>query len=369
MAHFPRIVGVLVWLAVIGIASLGCLPAVAAALDDTIAALSRRYDDSYGNRDYQDALLAAREAYELGKASLSDTDPRLTVLARNYGQAALKAGGLSVEARDLMEWAVVHAQNAQGPVPDALIEAYLGSASAQPGAREALREYKRAIKVARKHHGQESREYIDVIIRAAVGMLQERRSSRSEALFRDAYQSAADALPVTDPMRARATYWRGRFEFSMQRPDGAIEFLEEAVSLFDASGQGDSNMGLANRTMLIKAYEQTEQPDRATAHLMAVARVSVEPTDDREAHPIYRVSPVYPPGALRNSVEGAVVVEILIDADGSVADIEVVGGTNTDVFSAAATGAIREWRFAPKIVDGEAVARRATTELKFRIAP
>lgn len=83
--------------------------------------------------------------------------------------------------------------------------------------------------------------------------------------------------------------------------------------------------------------------------------------------PTTRIEPVYPPRALRSGIEGAVTAEFTIDTDGSVKDIEIVKAEPPNVFDRAVITAIKKWKFAPQIVDGKAVERRARQEIKFTL--
>ena len=75
---------------------------------------------------------------------------------------------------------------------------------------------------------------------------------------------------------------------------------------------------------------------------------------DRDAIPLVRVPPDYPPGL---NVEGWVKVQYSITETGSVRDAVVVDASPKGVFDAAALKAIARWRYAPKIEDGVAVER------------
>jgi TonB family protein len=58
-----------------------------------------------------------------------------------------------------------------------------------------------------------------------------------------------------------------------------------------------------------------------------------------------RVPPVYPEIARRMKIEGAVAMEVKVDADGKVSDVKTLNGNR--VLSAAAEEAVRHWRFEP----------------------
>ncbi len=83
--------------------------------------------------------------------------------------------------------------------------------------------------------------------------------------------------------------------------------------------------------------------------------------------PTTRVEPVYPPRALRAGIEGSVTVEFTIDTSGAVKDIEVVNADPPGVFEQAVMQAIRRWKFAPEMVDGKPVEKRARQDIKFSL--
>jgi TonB family protein len=70
---------------------------------------------------------------------------------------------------------------------------------------------------------------------------------------------------------------------------------------------------------------------------------------------------LYPEGA---SGDALVVIEVLVDAEGSVTDVSVVSGA--EPFGSVARRAARSWRFEPATKDGRAVAARLRLEVSFR---
>jgi TonB family protein len=58
-----------------------------------------------------------------------------------------------------------------------------------------------------------------------------------------------------------------------------------------------------------------------------------------------RVSPVYPELAKRMKIEGAVKLEVTVDAEGKVTDVKTVSGNH--MLGTAAEDAVRKWRYAP----------------------
>jgi TonB family protein len=77
--------------------------------------------------------------------------------------------------------------------------------------------------------------------------------------------------------------------------------------------------------------------------------------------------PVYPPQALRNGTRGWVELEFTITPAGTVRDIQVVAAEPAQVFDAAATEALSQWRFRPRVVNGQAVPQRSSVTMRFDV--
>jgi protein TonB len=90
-----------------------------------------------------------------------------------------------------------------------------------------------------------------------------------------------------------------------------------------------------------------------------------DPAAEGDVIPIVRIDPQWPREALLAGTEGWVEVEFTILADGSVADPEVLDSEPPRLFDRNALRAILRWKFKPRIVDGEAVERRAVQRIDF----
>ena len=77
------------------------------------------------------------------------------------------------------------------------------------------------------------------------------------------------------------------------------------------------------------------------------------------------VVPVYPDLARISHVQGAVVLECVIEADGSVTSIRVVQGT--PLLDEAAVSAVRQWRYRPTYLNGEPIAVIMNVTVEFRL--
>ena len=81
--------------------------------------------------------------------------------------------------------------------------------------------------------------------------------------------------------------------------------------------------------------------------------------------PIVRIDPQWPREALLEETEGWVEVEFTILPDGSVEDPVVLQSDPPRLFDRNAVRAILRWKFKPRIVDGQPVARRAVQRIDF----
>ncbi|HXN47097.1 MAG TPA: TonB family protein [Bryobacteraceae bacterium] len=73
----------------------------------------------------------------------------------------------------------------------------------------------------------------------------------------------------------------------------------------------------------------------------------------QEAKLIHRVTPVYPPQAIKLRISGAVHLAAIIGADGRIRELQVLGGHPFLV--QAAVNAVREWVYLPTMLNGAPV--------------
>jgi TonB family protein len=76
--------------------------------------------------------------------------------------------------------------------------------------------------------------------------------------------------------------------------------------------------------------------------------------------------PNYPPEAMRAKVQGRVKMEMVVQADGTVGEVRVVGSLDRKFgLDDAAVKAVKEMRFTPAMKDGVAVPVLLSTEMDF----
>jgi periplasmic protein TonB len=76
-------------------------------------------------------------------------------------------------------------------------------------------------------------------------------------------------------------------------------------------------------------------------------------------------TPVYPPIARSVGVEGVVILEAIIDADGNVASVQVL--RSIQLLDHAAVDAVRQWKYTPALLNGKAVPVIVTVTVSFSL--
>jgi TonB family protein len=92
--------------------------------------------------------------------------------------------------------------------------------------------------------------------------------------------------------------------------------------------------------------------------------VRVDPAE-QETRRVKEVKPVYPDIARQAGIEGIVSIRVVINKDGAVEEVKVLSGEQA--LQQAAMNAVRQWRYRPFLLDGNAVPVVTIVNLKFQI--
>lgn len=80
-----------------------------------------------------------------------------------------------------------------------------------------------------------------------------------------------------------------------------------------------------------------------------------------------RYNPRYPQYALERGTEGSATVSFILNTAGAVTDVHVTHVQGSRLFGQAAADAIKQWKFTPVMIDGNAVNQAMTQEFDFRL--
>ncbi len=85
----------------------------------------------------------------------------------------------------------------------------------------------------------------------------------------------------------------------------------------------------------------------------------------QESKLVFRVDPVYPELARRARISGPVILQVMVDEEGSVAEIKILSGHI--LLTEAAVEAVSQWKYSPTLLNGEPLPVVATVTVIFKI--
>jgi|SRR5271155_971782 len=109
-------------------------------------------------------------------------------------------------------------------------------------------------------------------------------------------------------------------------------------------------------TRSVPVLAKTQEP---TKRMRVASRVAA-------ANLIHDVAPIYPPEAGRARIEGTVVLQAVIDKDGTVRDVRVQSGPT--LLAQAAMDAVKQWRYRPYLLNGEPVEVDSQITITFNLS-
>ncbi|MFW6413240.1 MAG: energy transducer TonB, partial [Oceanicaulis sp.] len=88
---------------------------------------------------------------------------------------------------------------------------------------------------------------------------------------------------------------------------------------------------------------------------------------DRDAQPMVRIPPQYPPRAAERGIQGSCQVTFDVTPDGTPTNISILD-CDSSLFERSTIRAVERWRYEPKVQDGTAVWRRGVvTRLDYQL--
>lgn len=89
--------------------------------------------------------------------------------------------------------------------------------------------------------------------------------------------------------------------------------------------------------------------------------------DASRPRPVDAPPPDYPRDAMRRGQQGTVVLRVQVDARGNPGGIDIIERTGSRSLDRAAVDAVRRWRFAPAVRDGQPVAGTVDVPIEFTL--
>ena len=308
-----------------------------------------------------EAATHAEQAKRLGETLFAGDGRRLATLAYNHGHALSKASRYG-DAYDVLKDARKLMRDAHGEDAPELAQVEIALVTAAP--LSAVRKHlRRAERIARLHDLDESASIAHAQL--MVGM---RIGGRQGLRLLEEATSAFEGLGDADGL-ALGNFWQGKIRAKHGWGDAAGHFEATLVHAQRAGADLPTRQSLVlmAHKSLVAVLEESGLRDEATKHCLAIGRLtSSGGTSGLQA--LYKKALTYPANAWRQRIEGWVQMEFDVDESGFVRDAKVVESDGGVGFETAALEAVRAFRYAPRFVDGEAVASPGVRNLiKFEI--
>jgi TonB family protein len=189
---------------------------------------------------------------------------------------------------------------------------------------------------------------------------------KAYAANRKAEEVLLDTVGENDQRTLKIRYMLGKYAKGKREHEQAIDYFEKVVKSVNQTIDTSHPFELASHASLVELYQLEEEPEKATAHCIAIGKL--KPWQENiEPIPLYRTNPSYPKELARKGIEGYAKLEFNISDEGFVKDIKTLSSSNSR-FTRAAEKALKQWRYAPKIVNGKPVfSERVTVQIGFKM--
>jgi protein TonB len=104
---------------------------------------------------------------------------------------------------------------------------------------------------------------------------------------------------------------------------------------------------------------------KVTSSLLASFEPVTLPEELAQKLVLQRIPPNYPEQALKDGLQGPVVLEAWIARDGTIRDLKLIRGSF--LLGQAAYKAVKQWRYQPYLLNGQAVETQTYVTVDFRL--
>jgi protein TonB len=164
-------------------------------------------------------------------------------------------------------------------------------------------------------------------------------------LSEDTATPAVDMTPPAAPVEAPEG-------FAPEPPDTSLENVS-----FDEGSVGGITGGLASLEAPPPPAPPQSEPPLAPVRIGgAIKQPSL----------MSRVGPIYPAVAVTAHVEGVVILEVVVDREGRVEEVKIL--RSIPLLDMAAVDAVRQWRYAPLVVNGQPARFIVTVTVSFNLS-
>ena len=306
------------------------------------------YSDSTSSGDFQRKVECAKKSLDLGYELFGFKHKNTAALSYNYALALGQSGALNLSSDELHKTVELYT-DIYGPKSEELawVLMDLAQVESQLSSKYGNQFYIKAIKIFGSLEDFDNLEYANVLIKASSS----RALARYDALKAIKYAELAAeiyvaALGENSPSACLAFFNIGKLRLSEKKYKKAIDAFEKSLA--------DPSLANYAHAFLVEAYTEINKPMLVQKHLDALAVVG--DIQQKDFLPIYSVGPKYPRIAQQRGIEGYAIIKITVTKQGGVrAPVIIEERPEGMGFGKAALEAAKKLKYAPRIVDGEAV--------------
>jgi TonB family protein len=188
------------------------------------------------------------------------------------------------------------------------------------------------------------------------------KSSTGSATPVSATSSSVTPVSVTPGAGAAASAPGAR---DTALPAGSLRVYENGKEVFRMNPAAEPGESIAAGGKNLTGAKSAHRSEVQRAAAVEPAGVLLVPAEEAESSLLHRVEPDYPEAARQQQIQGMVVLELHVGPDGSVQEVKPVSGP--PLLVQAATAAVKQWRFKPRLVSGHPAEMQTKITLNFRL--
>ena len=270
----------------------------------------------------------AQTSLEIGKALFEPDSKNIAILTYNYGKTLN-----GKERESALKNAIDLYENIHGKDSPELIDLLIDAGKANS-----------ALSIAEESFGEGSILYADTLL--AAGMSDFTRLSSKSRFLKEALKVYNIEAEGSESWGASlANFQLGKIKMAQGKYKSSIPFLLEATK--------NSSISSYAHAFLVEAYDRTSQQDKATEHVLIMAR---QPIRGKDYIPLFVKQPEYPFRARKYGREGYAVIALTVSKEGLALNPTVIEEKpKGQKFGKAALKAAGSLRYVPRFIDGEPV--------------
>lgn len=319
----------------------------------------RAYNAAYARRNYPRAAELARKSLDLALEELGAGHEKIPVLQINLAHVLILTGAIE-EAEPLLLEAKAAFIKRFGADAEELVTAHEDHARIYASKNEldkAREELDRIIAIITKQRGATAPAIAGILAQKAALDVAEQKYDEGEALYRQALEIYDENFGAGNMRSANMIAFLGDVDLARKDYEQAEQKYEEALLIYEDKLLEDDPIVLASHSRLAKLYVALRD-QRFAPHADKV--IEHTPDQNGPAVPLFVMRPKYPVFEDGERPVGWALVEFTVTTEGRVLEPKIIESRPGAIFDKVSLEATPDWRFKPKVVEGQRVAQEKT---------